>query len=360
MKFYIGLGGIGCSTLQQFALNTSSDVDREFYFVDSDAATQSSLGTNVNLYTVPDLFCGIGMMRCIGRNVINYEILTGRMDSFFSKLKEADKVELIFVTSSFGGFGSAGIFPLMQYLEAITWSKLVSCEVIAFNERAHLQLGWFPSEVTQKFESNTIEFVKELSAYDQPTDFYILNKQNLFNPGCTSFLINTSTIAMDEFWKYIDAAREDLIDLDCRSQYLISAKEPMVFISYSSKDQHIADMLVSELSSLDISSWIASKDMKEGPYASQITNAISDAAVFLVLISKNSVNSEHVKNEIDLAFNRLKDGITIIPFVIDDTELDAELKYYLCRQQMIRGTEPPIHERIRELAETINGTIPRS
>ena len=177
MKFYIGLGGIGCSTLQQFALNTSSDDDREFYFVDSDAATQSSLGTNVNLYTVPDLFCGIGMMRGIGRNVINYEILTGRMDAFFSKLKEADKVELIFVTSSFGGFGSAGIFPLMQYLEAITWSKLVSCEVIAFNDRAHLQLGWFPSEVIQKFESNTVEFVKELSAYDQPADFYVINNK---------------------------------------------------------------------------------------------------------------------------------------------------------------------------------------
>lgn len=47
----------------------------------------------------------------------------------------------------------------------------------------------------------------------------------------------------------------------------------------------------------------------------------------------------------------------IIPFVIDDTELDDECQYYLCRQEMFYGTVPPVDERIEELITHIKNIL---
>lgn len=85
--------------------------------------------------------------------------------------------------------------------------------------------------------------------------------------------------------------------------------------------------------------------------------AIREAKLFLVVISKNSISSEQVKNEIDRAFNRVKDGMIIVPFIIDDSEMDDECQYYLCRQEMFFGKKPPIDERIHELILRIKDVL---
>lgn len=145
--------------------------------------------------------------------------------------------------------------------------------------------------------------------------------------------------------------------LDCKHSYLLTNKNKCdVFISYSSLDQAIADKVADRLLELGITPWIASRSMKEGPYAKQIMQGIKDAKVFLVLLSKNSISSEQVKNEIDRAFSRLKEGLKIIPFILDDSELDDECQYYLCRQEMFSAKEPPIQKRVDELVHRI-GTI---
>ena len=75
------------------------------------------------------------------------------------------------------------------------------------------------------------------------------------------------------------------------------------------------------------------------------------------MLSKNSIASEQVKNEIDRAFSRLKDGLKIVPFIIDDSELDDECSYYLCRQEFYFGKTPPIKARIDELVGKISGML---
>jgi len=113
--------------------------------------------------------------------------------------------------------------------------------------------------------------------------------------------------------------------LDCKEKYRLKQSrthnsKPDIFISYSSKDQEIADNLMRA----GFQTWIATKDIKEGSYAKQIMQAIRDAKLFLVVISKNSISSEQEKNEIDRAFNYVKDGMSIVPFIIDNTEMDDE------------------------------------
>ena len=102
-----------------------------------------------------------------------------------------------------------------------------------------------------------------------------------------------------------------------------------VFISYSSKDKLIADAVCHALEENLITCWIAPRDLEVGlPYPRQIMQAIKDCNVMVLVFSENANRSEHVGNEIDHGFNN---GKTIIPFLIDNTEMNDDLDYYLSR-----------------------------
>lgn len=252
------------------------------------------------------------------------------------------------------------LIPLLDYLEAISWNHLKSCKVISFNENAYIKLG-FSKELIHKFQMNTIEYANELFMREKKTEAtYPIG--NLFNPSCIAYLLDTCNMCPGEFGKCFDYTEDELEKLDCKEKYRMKqstkySKESDVFVSYSSKDQRTADALVKKLKMNGLKPWIATEDIKEGSYAKQIIQAIRDAKIFLVVISKNSINSEHVKNEIDRAFQRLREGMIIIPFVVDDTELDDECQYYLCRQEMFYGTVPPVDERIEELITHIKNIL---
>lgn len=354
MKYYIGLGGIGCRTLMQYENSVGhTDNEKLFYYINHEHMGLDEKHT----YVIPNIPDGTGMHRCIGKNIVYYELFTGALNSFFDEIQDIEDVQLVFVLSSFGGFGSASLLPILDYIEAITWGRLDSCHVIAFNEGLFKQSG-FPSMVIQKFETNTISFVNELIEREQTGDLTRRTQKKIFNPGCTSFLIDTTDIISNDFWCYIDQPDDELQKLDCKQNYLLSNKKKCdVFISYSFLDQTVADEIADRLTEQGIIPWIATRSIKEGSYAKQIMEGIKDARVFLVLLSKNSISSEPVKAEIDRAFNRLKEGLKIIPFLLDDSELDDECQYYLCRQEMFSAKEPPIHKRINELVKRIQTIV---
>lgn len=111
-----------------------------------------------------------------------------------------------------------------------------------------------------------------------------------------------------------------------------------VFISHSSKDTATAQALCSFLESNGLKCWIAPRDVKPGHYAESIIEGISDSPVFLLLLSADSNQSSNVIHELDVAFNSAK---TIIPFVLDDTELSMSFKYYLAGIHRIMGQPVP-------------------
>lgn len=314
-------------------------------------------------YVVPNIPEGTETHRCIGQNIVQYELYTGTMKTFFGEIQNLEQLDIVFVVSSFGGFGSAALLPVLDYVEAITWGSVESCHVIAFNENSFKSWG-LPQQIMQKFESNTISFVNELKEREQNSNFIMRrNQQYVFNPSCTSFLIDTKDISVDDYWRYIDQSDNAIQKLDCKSEYMLTTLKNTdeskidVFISYSFADQAIADEIADRLAELKINPWIATRSIREGSYVKQIMQAIKNISIFLVLISKNSVSSEQVKNEIDRAFQRIKEGLILIPFVLDDTELDDECEYYLCRQERFFGNKPPIHVRINELVNRIKEIV---
>lgn len=123
---------------------------------------------------------------------------------------------------------------------------------------------------------------------------------------------------------------------------------PLVFLSYSSGDKNVADNLCAKLESAGMRVWYAPRDVVASDYASSIVRAIDSCTHFVVILSKNSLASEHVLNEIDLAFSKLRNGMHFAPLKIDEEELGPAFRYYLSRQHWMDARVPPLEKRLDE------------
>lgn len=105
-----------------------------------------------------------------------------------------------------------------------------------------------------------------------------------------------------------------------------------IFLSYSSKDS-LPQELCRQLEKSGARCWMAPRDISPGvPYARAIMQGMNAAKVFVVFISRNSLQSDDVLNEIDNAHGLKK---TIIPVFLEDVSLTPEFSYYLKRRQWI-------------------------
>jgi len=124
-----------------------------------------------------------------------------------------------------------------------------------------------------------------------------------------------------------------------------------VFISYSTKDKTIADAVCAMLEEKKIRCWIAPRDVPAGKnFAESIIEAIDICKVFVLIWSSNTNTSEHILNEINRAFDQ---GITIIPFRIEDVQPTRAMSYYFGRTHWLDAITPPLEKHIAILAESI-------
>ena len=132
-------------------------------------------------------------------------------------------------------------------------------------------------------------------------------------------------------------------------------QKQLVFISYSSKDKNVADNLCAKLEARGIRVWYAPRDISAGDYASSIVTAISNCTKFIVILSQNSLHSNHVLNEIDLAFSQLQRGVKFLPLRIDEEEIGPSYLYYLSRQHWMDAFLPPLEKRLDEFVNYCEG-----
>jgi TIR domain len=126
---------------------------------------------------------------------------------------------------------------------------------------------------------------------------------------------------------------------------------PLTFVSHSSKDKLIADAICARLESQGIRCWIAPRDVDPGrDYSNQIADALEKSAVMVMVVSSGSNTSRHVKSEIDRAFSL---GQVIVPFRVENIELDKGLAYYLSKTHWLDAVSPPLEQHIDHLAATI-------
>ena len=105
-----------------------------------------------------------------------------------------------------------------------------------------------------------------------------------------------------------------------------------VFISYQSEDQALAFEICDYLEAQGLSCWIAPRDIHAGEYAGEITRALKSVEFLVLVCSKCTSRSTHVKNEVSLSFEH---GCRIVPFFRESAILDDSLKYFLAGKQRV-------------------------
>lgn len=123
---------------------------------------------------------------------------------------------------------------------------------------------------------------------------------------------------------------------------------PDVFISYSTKDDEIAEKACYVLEQNGLKCWIAPRNISSGKnYIDEIANAIKATKIVVLIFSKNSQASKYVNNEINMAFTRNK---PIITFNIDNSMPEGYMEYYLKVSQWLMGCPKP-EDKLEKLVE---------
>ena len=114
-----------------------------------------------------------------------------------------------------------------------------------------------------------------------------------------------------------------------------------VFISYSRKDEAIADKICAALDTAKISYFIDRQGISGGAkFVQVIVETIPNCKAFLYLASANSYRSKSVNRELHYASDET--SIAILPYIIDNTVMPDGVKYYIGQQNIRNIKEHPI------------------
>jgi hypothetical protein len=124
-----------------------------------------------------------------------------------------------------------------------------------------------------------------------------------------------------------------------------------VFISHSSTDKAVADAVCAALESVTIRCWIAPRDVLPGrSYSGEITRAVQQSKVLVLIFSGDSNSSQQVLREVQLAANS---RLHIVQFRIDSVVPNDDLEYYLSGPHWLDALTPPMQRHL----ETLQGSI---
>lgn len=124
-----------------------------------------------------------------------------------------------------------------------------------------------------------------------------------------------------------------------------------VFVSYSQADKPVADAIVASLEAKKISCWIAPRDVLPGMnYQASIIDAIDASRILVMVFSSASNHSPHTISEVTRAMNN---GLTIIPFRVENVPLSKSMEYLVSVPQWLDATVPPLEKHVEELARIV-------
>ncbi len=106
-----------------------------------------------------------------------------------------------------------------------------------------------------------------------------------------------------------------------------------IFISYSSKDQDIAETICKALESRGQNCWISCRDVRAGDnFQEAIVRALRTAKVMLLVFTSNANNSDEIKKELVLAGRH---HVTVVPVRVEDVVPNDAFTYEFATRQWI-------------------------
>jgi len=124
-----------------------------------------------------------------------------------------------------------------------------------------------------------------------------------------------------------------------------------VFISHSAQDRNVSEKICAALEQDGISCWIAPRDVRPGKsFPGEITRAIQQTKVMLLIFSRHSNSSEQVLREVQLAVDS---KVPIIRLRLEDIPLSDDLRYYLSTPHWLDALSHPISKHIPPVSRAI-------
>lgn len=122
------------------------------------------------------------------------------------------------------------------------------------------------------------------------------------------------------------------------------------FISYSSKDQRIADATRNLFHRKKIATWMAPYDIPaDSVYAGVINDAFKNCSCVVLLLAENAQQSPWVSKEVERAINYRKPVVTL---QLEDIKLKSTFQFSLCDQQIV--AVPSVEENSPEMKKILH------
>ncbi|MDQ6892666.1 MAG: TIR domain-containing protein [Acidobacteriota bacterium] len=130
-----------------------------------------------------------------------------------------------------------------------------------------------------------------------------------------------------------------------------------VFISYSTADKPVADVVCAGLEQRGFSCWVAPRDIVPGlDWGAAIIDAINDAKVMVLIFSSSANTSKQIKREVERAVSK---GVTLIPLRIEDVPLGKTLEYFISSEHWMDALSRPLEPHVDRLADAIRALLAR-
>lgn len=125
-----------------------------------------------------------------------------------------------------------------------------------------------------------------------------------------------------------------------------------VFISYSSKDRTVANMVCALLEERGHRCWIAPRDIIPGTsWGEAIVDGIKSARVFVLIFSSHANASPQILREVERAVHH---GMPILPFRIEEVMPERSLEYFMSVPHWLDALSPPVEDHIVRLGDVID------
>lgn len=121
-----------------------------------------------------------------------------------------------------------------------------------------------------------------------------------------------------------------------------------VFLSYASADRAAADAVCVALEARGIPCWMAPRDVRAGEdWGEAILTAIGRAHAMVLVLSRHTAASVHVRNEVVTAVSQ---GLALVPVRIEDCQPGGALRLHLAGSHWLNAFPPPIEQHADALA----------
>ncbi len=121
-----------------------------------------------------------------------------------------------------------------------------------------------------------------------------------------------------------------------------------VFLSYASSDRAAADAVCAALEARGIRCWIAPRDVPAGAdWGEAILTAIGRAHAMVLVLSRHTAASVHVRNEVVTAVSQ---SLALVPVRIEDCQPGGALRLHLAGSHWLNVFPPPIESHADALA----------